>query len=51
MGVILGVAAPLDAVLVRLILLPMMLRFAGRAAWAVAAWLRRILPAITLSHG
>ena len=51
MGVILAVAVLLDAFLVRLVLLPVMLRLAGRAAWAVPAWLRRILPAITFSHG
>ncbi|WP_328601767.1 MMPL family transporter [Nocardia terrae] len=51
MGVILGVAVLLDAFLVRLVLLPVMLRLAGRAAWATPAWLRRILPNITFSHG
>ncbi len=51
MGVILGIAVLLDAFLVRLVLLPVMLRLAGRAAWASPAWLRRILPKITFSHG
>ncbi|TWG95910.1 RND superfamily putative drug exporter [Nocardioides sp. J9] len=51
MGVILGIAVLLDAFLVRLVLLPVMLRLAGRAAWASPAWLRRILPEITFSHG
>lgn len=50
MGVILGVAVLLDAFLIRLILLPVMLRLAGRAAWATPKWLRRILPPITFSH-
>ncbi|WP_280364699.1 MMPL family transporter [Nocardia wallacei] len=50
MGVILGVAVLLDAFLVRLVLLPVMLRLAGRAAWATPTWLRRILPAIHFSH-
>ncbi|MFE6507728.1 MMPL family transporter [Nocardioides sp. NPDC057767] len=50
MGVILGVAVLLDAFLVRLVLLPVMLRVAGRAAWATPAWLRRVLPNITFSH-
>jgi RND superfamily putative drug exporter len=50
MGVILGVAVLLDAFLVRLVLLPVMLRLAGRAAWASPAWLRRILPTIRFSH-
>ncbi|MBF6134746.1 MMPL family transporter [Nocardia otitidiscaviarum] len=51
MGVILGVAVLLDAFLVRLVLLPVMLRLAGSAAWATPTWLRRILPNITFSHG
>jgi putative drug exporter of the RND superfamily len=50
MGVILGIAVLLDAFLVRLVLLPVLLRVAGRAAWATPRWLRRILPAITFSH-
>ncbi|HCB03114.1 MAG TPA: MMPL family transporter [Nocardioides sp.] len=51
MGVILGIAVLLDAFLVRLVLLPVMLRLSGRAAWATPAWLHRILPDITFSHG
>ncbi|MFE9322241.1 MMPL family transporter [Nocardia sp. NPDC052278] len=51
MGVILGVAVLLDAFLVRLVLLPVMLRLAGRTAWATPTWLRRILPTIHFSHG
>lgn len=50
MGVILGVAVLLDAFLVRLVLLPVLLRLSGRAAWATPAWLRRILPTITFAH-
>lgn len=50
MGVILGVAVLLDAFLVRLVLLPVILRLTGSAAWACPAWLRRILPAISFSH-
>ncbi|HWJ68278.1 MAG TPA: MMPL family transporter [Nocardioides sp.] len=50
MGVILGVAVLLDAFLVRLVLLPVLLRVAGPAAWAAPAWLRRILPPITFAH-
>jgi RND superfamily putative drug exporter len=50
MGIILGIAVLLDAFLVRLILLPVLLRLTGRAAWAVPAWLRRILPNIRFSH-
>ena len=50
MGVILGVAVLLDTFLIRLILLPVALRLAGRAAWACPAWLARILPNISFAH-
>jgi RND superfamily putative drug exporter len=50
MGVILGVAVLLDAFLVRLTLLPVALRLAGRAAWYMPAWLRRLLPEIQFGH-
>ena len=51
MGIVLGVAVLLDAFLVRLVLLPVMLRLTGKAAWWSPAWLRRVLPTITFSHG
>ncbi len=51
MGIILGVAVLLDAVLIRLILLPVLLRLTGHAAWWSPAWLRTILPNFTFSHG
>ncbi|MEV0074781.1 MMPL family transporter [Nocardia neocaledoniensis] len=51
MGIILGVAVLLDAVFIRLILLPVLLRLTGHAAWWSPAWLRRVLPKITFSHG
>ena len=51
MGVILGVAVFLDAFLVRLLLLPVLLRFTGRAAWYLPHWLDRILPDIHFGHG
>ncbi|UDY24015.1 MMPL family transporter [Nocardioides sp. Kera G14] len=50
MGIILGIAVLLDAFLVRLVLLPVLLRLTGRAAWASPGWLRRILPTIRFSH-
>ncbi len=50
MGIILGVAVLLDAVLVRLILLPVLLRLSGHAAWWSPEWLRKALPSITFSH-
>ena len=40
MGVILGVAVLLDAMLVRLVLIPTLLRVFGRHAWALPGWLR-----------
>ncbi|WP_432135291.1 MMPL family transporter [Streptomyces sp. bgisy154] len=51
MGIVLGVAVLLDAALVRLVLLPVLLRLAGHAAWYTPRRLRRILPDITFSHG
>ncbi|MGF1431695.1 MMPL family transporter [Kitasatospora sp. LaBMicrA B282] len=51
MGIVLGVAVLLDAVLVRLVLLSVLLRLTGRAAWRTPAWLDRILPRVTFSHG
>lgn len=51
MGVVLGVAVLLDAFLVRLVLLPVLLRLTGRAAWWVPRWLARVLPDIRFSHG
>nr|WP_237419115.1 MMPL family transporter [Kitasatospora sp. SID7827] len=50
MGIVLGVAVLLDAALVRLVLLPVMLRLAGRAAWHTPRWLDRVLPRIPFSH-
>jgi RND superfamily putative drug exporter len=50
MGIVLGIAVLLDAALVRLLLLPVLLRLTGRAAWACPPWLRRILPAVRFSH-
>ena len=41
MGVILGVAVLLDAMLVRLVLVPTLLRVFGRHAWALPRWLDR----------
>ncbi|MEU6232615.1 MMPL family transporter [Kitasatospora sp. NPDC047058] len=51
MGIVLGVAVLLDAALVRLVLLPVLLRLTGRAAWHTPAWLDRVLPRIPFSHG
>ncbi|ADG77361.1 MMPL domain protein OS=Tsukamurella paurometabola (strain ATCC 8368 / DSM / CCUG 35730 / CIP 100753 / JCM 10117 / KCTC 9821 / NBRC 16120 / NCIMB 702349/ NCTC 13040) OX=521096 GN=Tpau_0724 PE=4 SV=1 [Tsukamurella paurometabola] len=50
MGVILGIAVLLDTFLVRLILLPVLLRLAGPRAWACPAPLARVLPNISFAH-
>jgi putative drug exporter of the RND superfamily len=50
MGVVLGVAVLLDAALVRLLLLPVLLRLTGRTAWASPRWLHRVLPAVRFGH-
>jgi RND superfamily putative drug exporter len=50
MGVVLGIAVLLDAFLVRLVLLPVLLRLTGDAAWYSPAWLRKVLPNITFAH-
>ncbi|MFF4589732.1 MMPL family transporter [Streptomyces sp. NPDC001388] len=50
MGIILGIAVLLDALLVRLVLLPALLRLTGHAAWWSPAWLRRVLPDVRFSH-
>jgi RND superfamily putative drug exporter len=51
MGLILGIAVLLDAFLVRLLLLPVFLRLAGRSAWYLPAWLDRLLPDVHFGHG
>ena len=43
-GIGLTVAVVLDATVVRLILLPALIRLFGERTWAVPAWLDRILP-------
>jgi putative drug exporter of the RND superfamily len=50
MGVLLGVAVLLDAALVRLLLVPVLLRLLGRWAWWLPAPLSRILPAVRFGH-
>ena len=46
MGVILAVAVALDAVVVRLVLLPVLLRIGGHGIWRLPGWLDRLLPAV-----
>lgn len=50
MGIILGVAVLLDAALVRLLLLPVLLRLAGRWAWWLPRPLARVLPRVAFGH-
>ena len=50
MGVILGIAVLLDAMLVRLVLIPTLLRVFGRHAWALPNWLNRLLPDVRFGH-
>jgi RND superfamily putative drug exporter len=50
MGVILGVAVLLDAALVRLLLVPVMLRLLGRWAWWLPRPLHRLLPDVRFGH-
>ena len=51
MGVILGVAVLLDAFLIRLLLLPVLLRLLGRWAWYLPQWAHRVLPDVRFGHG
>jgi hypothetical protein len=50
MGIILGVAVLLDALLIRLLLLPVLLRAMGRRAWYLPRWARRVLPDVRFGH-
>jgi RND superfamily putative drug exporter len=50
MGVILGVAVLLDAALVRLLLVPVMLRLLGKWAWYLPKPLHRLLPDVRFGH-
>ncbi len=50
MGIILGVAVLLDAFLIRLLLLPVLLRVMGSWAWYLPRWARRVLPEVSFGH-
>jgi putative drug exporter of the RND superfamily len=50
MGVILGLAVLLDALLVRLLLLPVLLRLMGRWAWYLPRWAHQVLPDVRFGH-
>ncbi len=51
MGIILGVAVLLDAALIRLLLVPVLLRLMGDKAWYLPRWARRVLPNVAFGHG
>ena len=50
MGVILAIAVALDALVVRLVVLPIVLRLGGHHAWHQPTWLGRVLPTVKFSH-
>jgi RND superfamily putative drug exporter len=50
MGVTLGIAVLLDAALVRLLLLPVLLRLMGRWAWYLPRWVDPLLPNVRFGH-
>ncbi len=50
MGIILGVAVLLDAALVRLLLLPVLMRLAGTRLWWIPRWIDRYLPKVSFGH-
>jgi RND superfamily putative drug exporter len=50
MGVILAIAVALDAIVVRLVVLPVVLRLGMHHSWHQPKWLGRILPKVRFSH-
>jgi len=48
--VILAVAVALDALVVRLVLLPVVLRYGQHLSWHQPKWLGKILPKVHFSH-
>lgn len=50
MGIIMAVAVFVDALLIRMVLLPVVLRLTGHAAWHRPAWLDKVLPQVHFSH-
>jgi RND superfamily putative drug exporter len=50
MGLILGIAVLLDAMLIRLLLMPVLLRLLGPWAWYLPRWADRFLPDVRFGH-
>jgi RND superfamily putative drug exporter len=50
MGVILAVAVALDAIVVRMVLLPVVLRYGRHLSWHQPKWLGKVLPKVRFSH-
>ena len=50
MGLILGSAVLLDAMLIRLLLMPVLLRLLGPWAWYLPRWADRVLPSVRFGH-
>jgi putative drug exporter of the RND superfamily len=50
MGIILGIAVLLDAALIRLLLVPVLLRLMGPWAWYLPRWAHRVLPDVRFGH-
>ncbi len=50
MGVILAIAVALDALVVRLVVLPVVLRLGMHHSWHQPKWLGRVLPKVRFSH-
>jgi RND superfamily putative drug exporter len=50
MGIVLGIAVLLDTFVVRLVLVPVLLRLAGASAWHVPRWADRILPDVRVGQ-
>jgi RND superfamily putative drug exporter len=50
-GLGLAVAILLDAVVIRCLVVPAVMRLLGRAAWWLPGWLRKALPRVRLEHG
>jgi RND superfamily putative drug exporter len=50
MGVILAIAVALDALVVRLVVLPVVLRLGMHHSWHQPKWLGRLLPKVRFSH-